>query len=557
MKKYTLTLLIIFLTQFGFAQTDAREYFKIGRAFSNKGDYLNAKKNYQLFIDTYKGTDPVLKQLAEKHIRDCDFSIQAMKSPEQFKLLNMGPGINSGYRDYFPAITADGETIIFSRNVGGNEDFYVSKKKNSEWQAALPLSDQINTKAYNEGAQSISPDGMYLFFTGCNRPDGLGRCDIYVSHRNGNEWGKPFNLGAPLNSAYWDSQPAITPDGSTLYFVSNRPGGLGGYDIWKSTLNDEGEWEKPINLGPEINTAYDEHTPFIHPDGKTMYFSSDGWPGFGNKDLFYSRLDEHNNWAKPVNLGYPINTFNEETGLIVTPDGTEGLLSSNIAGGFGDMDIYRFKMPQHAKPQLITYVKGIVKDRQTSSLLEARIQVVDLKSKHAVYSDYTSESGDFLAVMPIGSDYAFNVSADGYLFYSQNFELNKAYVSKPFVMEILMDKIRIGTDVTLRNIFFDTNKYELLESSVVELNNLVDLLVLNKNIAIEIQGHTDNIGNSLLNEKLSLNRAKAVYDYLVAHKINPVKLSYKGLGAKNPLVTNDTEEGRKQNRRTSFIITKL
>ena len=543
--------------QFGYAQTEATDYFVKGRTYLNVGDYLNAKKNYLLFIKNYTGTDRSLVILAEKYIEDCAFSIQAMKNPEPYELLNMGAGINSVYREYFPAVTADGETMIFSRNVGGNEDFYVSQKKNKVWQAAVPLSDRINTKGHNEGAQSISPDGMYLFFTGCNRPDGLGRCDIYVSHRNGKEWGTPFNLGTPLNSSYWDSQPAITPDGSTLYFVSNRPGGLGGYDIWKSRLNDEGEWEKPQNLGPGINTAFDEHTPFIHPDGKTMYFSSNGWPGFGNKDLFYSRLDKYNNWGKPVNLGYPINTFNEETGLIVTPDGTEGLLSSNIKGGLGDMDIYHFKMPESAKPQPITYVKGIVKDRVTRALLEAKVQVVDLNDKRGVYSDYTSEKGDFLAVMPIGSNYSFNVSADGYLFYSQNFELNKAYTGKPIVLEILMDKIKVGSDVTLRNIFFDTDKYELLESSVVELNNLIDLLVLNKNISIEIQGHTDNIGNSISNERLSLDRAKAVYSYLIAHKINASRLSYKGFGAKKPQVSNGTEDGRRQNRRTSFVITKL
>ncbi len=536
---------------------EARYYFGLADADFNTGDYLNAKLNYTHFIENYTGKDPSMPERARKYIRDCNYAVIAIKTPEKYELVNVGAGVNSIYRDYFPAITADGETMIFSRNVEGNEDFYISRKKNNEWQAAVPLSNTINTTQFNEGAQSISPDGMYLFFTGCNRPDGLGRCDIYMSHRNGSGWDTPFNLGAPLNSAYWDSQPAISPDGNTLYFVSNRPGGFGGYDLWKSTLNKEGEWETPQNLGPDINTPYDENTPFIHPDGKTLYFSSDGWPGMGNKDLFYSRLDENNKWGKPVNLGYPINTLNEETGLIVTPDGSEGLLSSNIKGGFGDMDIYRFKMPQSAKPLPITYVKGIVRDQATNQFLEAKVEVVDLKNKHSQYNDYTSAQGDFLAVMPIGSNYSFNVSADGYLFYSQNFELNTAHTDKPYVLEIFLDKIKIGSDVTLRNIFFETNKYELLPSSVTELNTLIELLNKNKTVHVEIQGHTDNVGNSTLNEKLSLDRAKAVYNYLIAKEIDPERLSYKGFGEKKPLVTNLTEGGRQQNRRTSFVVTKM
>jgi outer membrane protein OmpA-like peptidoglycan-associated protein len=257
-------------------------------------------------------------------------------------------------------------------------------------------------------------------------------------------------------------------------------------------------------------------------------------------------------------MGYPINTFNEETGLIVTPDGTEGILSTNSKGGFGNMDIYHFKMPKAARPQPITYVKGIVKDKDTKELLAAEIKIVNLKNKHIQYSDYTSkETGDFLAVMPIGSNYSFNVSADGYLFYSENFELNKGNADKPFVLEVFLEKIKTGSYVVLKNIFFETNKYELLPSSVVELNTLIDLLSSNSKVNIEIQGHTDNVGNTAQNEKLSLDRAKAVYDYLVANKIDAERLSYKGFGKNKPLASNETAEGRKQNRRTSFLITKM
>jgi outer membrane protein OmpA-like peptidoglycan-associated protein/Tol biopolymer transport system component len=537
---------------------DPRMYYGLAEADINTGDYADGLNNIKLFLNKYKGTDPDFIRRANKYLKDCEFATLAIKSPKKYEPVNLGDAINSKYRDYFPSVTADGEKMIFSRNISDNEDFYIAEKKGNKWGIPVQLSNKINTEKFNEGAQSISADGRYLFFTGCNRPDGLGRCDIYVSHKEGSSWGEPFNLGAPLNTPYWESQPTISPDGNTLYFVSNRPGGLGGYDIWKSMLKSDGYWSKPENLGAEINTPYDEHTPFIHSDGRTLYFSSDGWPGMGNKDIFLSRLGDNSKWSLPENLGYPINTFNEETGLIVTPDGTEGLFSSNLKGGYGDMDIYQFKMPADKKPMPITYVKGMVKDKQTGKFLEARVQVVNLKTKNTEYDDFTSaENGEFLAVMPIGGNYLFNVSADGYLFHSENYQLNEAYINTPFLLQIALEKLKIGTNVVLKNIFFNTNEYVLLPASVTELGTLSNLLKNNSKISIEIQGHTDNVGNDADNKKLSLMRAKAVYDYLTAQKIAPERLAYKGFGETAPIANNDTETNRKLNRRTSFVITSL
>ncbi|WP_316766355.1 OmpA family protein [Pedobacter frigiditerrae] len=538
---------------------EPRIYYVLGESELLTGDYNQARNSFLLFQQKYAGTDKDYISRTKKYILDCNFAITAIKSPTKYEPINMGFYVNSNDRDYFPALTADGQTIIFTRVVKGNEDFFISTKKDNEWQKAIPLSNKINTPNFNEGAQSISPDGKYLFFTGCNRPDGLGRCDIYVSRKEGNDWGKAINLGKIINSEFWESQPSISPDGSTLYFVSNRPGGIGGYDIWKSTLTDEGKWTDPVNLGPKVNTPYDENTPFIHADGKTLYFSSNGWPGFGDKDIFYSRIGDDGQFSTPVNLGYPINTFNEEIGLIVTADGTEGLFSSNIKdGGFGDLDIYHFLLPEKVKPLPITYVKGIVRDKETKALLEANVLVIDLKTNNPVFNDYTSkETGDFLAVMPIGSEYSFNVEAEGYLFNSQNFQLTKVNANKPYLLEILLDKIKVGNTVTLYNIFFDTNKYDLLPTSKVELSILIDLLTGNPTMSIEIQGHTDDVGDLKLNDVLSENRAKAVYDFLVNNGIDKKRLSYKGYGETKPRSNNTTEEGRKQNRRTEFVITKI
>ncbi|WP_316799359.1 OmpA family protein [Pedobacter frigidisoli] len=519
-------------------------------------EYEKARQHFTQLLNLDASSERAKK--ATKYLMDCDFSVVAIKKPFKYTPNNLGKGVNTTDAEYFPALTADGETLVFTRQVNGNEDFWTSKFKNNSWSIATPLSQKINTPRYNEGAQTISPDGKYLFFTGCNRPDGLGRCDIYVSHREGNDWGEPYNVGKPVNSEYWESQPAISPDGRTLYFISNRPGGSGGYDVWKSTITDDAKWGPAVNLGPEINTAYDENTPFLHADGKTLYFSSNGWPGFGNKDIYYSRMDDSGKFTQPVNLGYPINSFDDESGLIVSADGNLGMFSSNLKDGFGGQDIYSFGIPEPAKPLKVSYVKGIVRDKDTKKTIESNVQVVDLKTNKTVFDDYTDpETGEFLAVMPIGSDYLFNVNAEGYLFYSENFELKAGDINKPYQIEVYIEKIKQGGNVTLRNIFFDTNKYNLLPSSIKELDLLIDFLNENTTVNIEIQGHTDNIGDAKLNEKLSLNRANAVYDYLLKNNIDLKRLTFKGFGASRPIADNKTEIGRKSNRRTSFLITKI
>lgn len=534
-----------------------RVYFGLAEAEEASGDYTLAKQHFQYYITKNAAKDIEGEKRAKKNISDCDFAIEAIKHPVKFNPLNIGKEINSANQEYFPSLTADDQTIIFTRQINGNEDFYVSSKKNSIWQEAVPLSNNINTTQYNEGAQSISPDGNYLFFTGCNRPEGLGRCDIYVSHKEGNDWSEPYNLGAPVNSEYWDSQPAVSPDGNTLYFVSNRPGGFGGYDVWKSTVKD-GKWSEPENLGPEINTEYDENTPFLHADGRSLYFSSNGWPSFGDKDIYLSRLSDANKWQKPINLGYPINTFNEENGLIISADGTTGMFSSNNKNGFGGKDIYYFDIPESIKPLPVTYVKGSIKDKGTKEALEGYVQVINLKNNKAVFNDYSNTAtGNFLAVMPLGSNYLFNVTANGYLFFSENFELKTGSFEKPFEIEILLEKIKPGANMVLKNIFFDTNKYDLLPPSITELGILINFLNENPGVNIEIQGHTDNIGDIAFNQKLSENRAEAVFNHLKEHKIDTKRLVYNGYGESKPIATNNTAEGRKQNRRTSFVITKI
>jgi outer membrane protein OmpA-like peptidoglycan-associated protein/Tol biopolymer transport system component len=534
-------------------------YFSLAESELNTGDYSNSILHFEKY-SKFPGISASSVEITRKYLIDCRFSLEALNNPVPFKPINIGPAINTEEDEYLPIITADEETIIFTRQVARNEDFYTSKKQNKEWANAAYLSKNINTANYNEGAQSISPDGKYLFFTACNRPDALGRCDIYLAKREGNDWTEPFNIGEPINTSGWESQPSISADGRTLYFISNRKGGLGGYDIWSSELNDDESWTVPVNLGPNINTKYDEISPFIHPDNESLYFASDGWPGFGNKDLFISRkiktTENQTEWSKPENLGFPINTSTEESGLSVSHNGKKAYFSSKQKDGFGKLDIYYFELPENLKPKSVSYVKGKVFDKIDNQELNAHIIITDLISEKTVFDDFT-EFGDglFLASLVIDRNYGLTIKKDGYLFYSQNFLLNNDQKNEAFFLEIPLERIEIGKMVVLNNIFFNSNEYNLLPESKTELKQLIVFLKENPKVSIEIGGHTDDIGDDESNLMLSKNRAKTVFDYLINNTIPANKLSFKGYGESRPLSNKNTENGRKMNRRTEFKIT--
>jgi len=528
-------------------------YLKIGDEEISDARYEDAQHHLEKYL-TYPDITTQNNFFAQKLINDCKFSIQAIAHPVPFKPVNMGPEINTADDEYLPTATADESMLIFTRKINNNEDFYKSIKVNGKWQTATYLSDQINTPEYNEGAQSISQDGKYLFFTGCNRPDGLGRCDIYIAQKKGDDWGKPFDLAPPVNTPGWESQPSISADGRTLYFVSNRKGGYGGYDIWKSTLTDKG-WGEPENLGPNINTSFDEQSPFIHPDDSTLYFCSNGWPGLGGKDLFVSRLGKDGKWQKPENLGYPINSSGDENGLSLTATGDYAFFSSNNLNGYGGFDIYTFELPPNLRPHIVTYVKGKVSDAKTKQPLEAAVEIIDLQKNTDVYQDDSDpDDGDFLATLTSGKNYGLNISKAGYLFYSENFSLIGHETKNPFNISVLLEPIEIGNKVILNNIFFDTNKFDLKPESIAELQKLVEFLTVNPTVHIEISGHTDNVGNDQINQTLSENRAKSVYQYLIANKVDASRLVYKGYGKTQPIAPNDNEDSRKSNRRTEFKI---
>jgi outer membrane protein OmpA-like peptidoglycan-associated protein/tetratricopeptide (TPR) repeat protein len=533
------------------------------------GKYGDAVKHYEEYLKYVN--DPEGIALTRRNIERSIVADSLQKNPISFNPQNLGPEINTSEGEYGPTVRADEQTLIFTRrgkfpnpscNTGNGqtEELFISQKNNGAWSKALNMGQPLNTNC-NEGAQSISADGQLMFFAAIGRTVN-GRIyetsDIYWSRRKGNSWETPKNMGGTINTGAWESQPSISSDGKTLYFVSTKPGGYGDADIYSSTLNDDGTWSKPQNLGPEINTPGKEFSPFIHPDNQTLYFASDYLPGLGGFDLFYTRKNAAGKFQKPVNLGMPLNTKDDEYSLVVSADGKTGYFASNTLKGYGDYDLYAFEMSESARPVTVNYMKGIVTDAVTKKNLEATFELIDLVTGETfIKSTSDAITGEFLVSIPANKNYALNVSKNGYLFHSENFTIKESKQKEPYVKNVELTPVSVGTAVVLRNVFFETGSAELKTESTTELNKLVDLLKKNPSMKIEISGHTDNVGSKESNLKLSDNRSKSVSTYLISKGIEAGRLTNKGFGDSKPMDTNETEQGRANNRRTEFKVTSI
>jgi len=533
-------------------------YWKVGMLYFNLANYEEAKKAWAHFLN-FKNQDSKKVSSAKHFIKSCDFAIEAIKNPVPFDFENMGNAVNSEWEEYLPSISADGQLFVITRrgphqNNIVSEDFYQSLWTSEGWSMAQNMGNTINTLG-NEGAQCLAPNGKVLFFTACDREDGMGRCDIYISFKRDGQWTEARNIGPTINSKHWESQPTISPDGRELYFVSNRPGGYGNMDVWKSVLSEKGTFSEPVNLGPTINTPFDEMSPFIHTDNQSLYFSSKGHPGMGDFDLFLSRRNSPSApWQKPQNLGYPINTNGVENSLIVSSDGKTAYFASDKSG-YGQEDIFWFYLPQQYQAKEVAYLNTKVYDAVSKTPLKANIEIIDLASGETMISSFSyTKTGELFTCLPANTNYAVKVSRNDYLFHSEHFVLNQQSALKALNLDIPLQQLDKGNAIILKNIFFDSDDYTLKKESMVELNSLLNFMNENAQLQVEIEGHTDNLGQSTHNLELSKNRAKAVYDFLIENGIVSSRISYKGYGASQPISTNDTEKGRATNRRTAFRI---
>lgn len=526
----------------------------------NNGFYKDAL-NEVLFIDTND-----LKPVAKALLSSIKTANTLVKNPVDFNPTAMSKAINSNNLEYLPSFTADEETIVFTRRANdftANEDFFISFLKDSLWTIAENFKE-INTPS-NEGAICISADGKTIVFAGDEGMNGYGNFDLWMVQKNGDEWGHLKNLGANINSSNWESQPSLSADGKTLYFASKRPNGYGGIDIYKAELIN-GEWTKAIALDATINTKGKEQSPFIHHDSNTLYFSSDGHPGLGKEDLFFSKR-KGNTWTKPENLGYPINTHKTEATLVVSTNGERAYFATDKGDEKAGLDIYSFKLPQEKKPEKLTYFKGIVKDAISQKTILTNIELINLADTSDITTTKSdSLNGTFLITLKAGDTYLCNINKPGYLFYSAHFTVTNNKDGKPYKKEIFLQPIIKTTDkntttevskpIVLNNIFFESGKATLLKKSTLELNRLVDLLKENKLLKIKINGHTDDIGNETDNQLLSEKRAKAVVDFLVKAGISSNRLKYEGFGESQPLKPQNTASAKALNRRTAFEILK-
>jgi len=551
----------------------SNEFYYIASLAMGLGDYEKCLKFSKLFL-ARRSTSEYFQDQARRYVDDCEFAIQALKSPVKYNPENLGAGINSERPEYFPTLTADDKSLLFTRNVeddrvpmyGEQEDFFLTIWENGSWQESEILKGPINTK-YNEGAPTYSADGKYVVFVGCETGyrgefnygegrQGYGSCDLFASEKVGSKWMKPFNLGKPVNSNHWESQPSFSADGKSLYFIRGivRQGRKdpGEQDIFVTEITDQGTWSVPKRVSGKINTPYREESVSIHPDGQTLYFSSNGHPGMGGLDIFMSRRQLNGEWGEPINLGYPINTFNHENSLLVSAKGDLAFFASDREGGHGSLDLYSFELPLKFRPIKTTYVRGKVFDAISKKHLPAYFKLIDLETGQIVKEAYAnSGNGEFLVALPINKNYALHAEHKGYLFYSKNYALNSDQMKDmEFVIEVPMEKGKI----VLENVFFAVGKYDLETESIYELDRVVDFLMSSSTIKVELGGHTDTDGDDDMNQVLSENRAKACVDYLVSKGIDANRLSFKGYGETQPRVKNNSPTNKALNRRTELKI---
>jgi outer membrane protein OmpA-like peptidoglycan-associated protein len=543
-------------------------YYRLAEACFRTGGYREAFESVQrLEGQTFS---PGLQEKVKRLKANCEFAVEAVKRPVLFQPEKLDQHVNSEYDEYWPSLTVDDNTLVFTRLIPVNEfsglkqeDFYTSTRdsagwKSAGWKPAVPVSD-LNSPQ-NEGAQSVSADGKLLFFTLCNRPEGFGSCDIWFSKLENGKWSAPRNAGEPVNTPGWEGQPSYSSFGDFLYFSSDRQGGKGKKDIWRVSLkgwDSSGmpEWGDLTNPGDSINTPGVEISPFIHPNGRDLYFSSDSWPGFGGLDLFHAKELQTGQWTKAKNLGYPVNSPGNEQGLIIDRTGMTAYYATSM-NQEGNMDIYRFQTEPPFRPEPVTYIRGKVTNATTGTPISALVEITcSEKACPFHYKVRADEKGAFLITLPPDQDVSFTVNEKGFLFYSEQFRFQgHSTPLEPLERQISLVPAEPGKSIDLYNIFFSTNEFSLLPESEPELQTVVVFLKQNPSLSVEIGGHTDSKGSPAFNLTLSGKRAQSVMEYLLKNGIQPGRLNSQGYGMDFPVATNDTEENRSKNRRTTLKI---
>lgn len=527
-------------------------FIKQASAFASIGDYIKAKEIILANFQNEKINVP-LKEKATTLLNICNYGI-AHPSNKEITIHNLGDSINTATPEYFPYFSIKDSLLYFMRKLNiRREDFYTSGLSTTGFRKAKLLEDSINW-ADKKGSVSFSSDLQTLYYAADFPEQGYGRYDIYKSIKVGNHWSAPKNLGHNINTDYWDSAPSLAPDGMAMYFSSNRPGGLGGIDLYVSFKNEKGGWEEAMNLGPQINTSGDEQTPFIHTDNNSLYFSSTGWPGYGGADFFVARQKIDGNWTTPLNLGYPINTYDNEGSIAVASNGMEAYIASDRPDSRGGLDIYKITLSKATRANKKFYLKGLIKDATTKKSIAAVVNLIDPADQTILTKVEVDSSGQFIFALPFLDSIGISIISSFYEIANKTIPSTSFFEDNTTTQEFYLNAIKKQFTQSFKNVLFATNAAILLPGSEKELNELVGYLSSQPTAAILIEGHTDNTGNANQNNALSLSRAKSIAQFLITHKVQPKRITTIGFGDSKPIASNDTEQGRQQNRRTSFTI---
>ncbi|KAA9356900.1 OmpA family protein [Larkinella humicola] len=539
-----------------------------GLAYQFVSAYLLKKGNYRVaipHIERYQKLFPPQSlqwKRIDRMLQTAHFGEQAIQNPLPVKPQPLSPTVQAFPSQYFPVLTADEQTLVYTvLKPEGDEDLMVSTHKGETWSPPESISPLINS-INNEGTPTLSADGRTLVFTVCQGRAGYGSCDLYISRKTGNAWSEPQNIGPVVNTRAWESQPALSADGRRLYFVSDRKGGMGRRDIWCSDLGDDGEWKPPYNL-KSINTPFDEASPFIHANGLSLFFASEGHLGLGGYDLFVADSTA-NGWSNPQNLGYPINTSDDQAAMFVSANGAHAYYSQEQAASDGKQrsKLYVFDLPEALRQKVrpVSYLKGLVADARTKKPLNATIELIDLATNQLITRVQSDpQTGQYTAILPTGGEYALYVIGPGYLFKSLSFDFTRKREGEGLTMSVPLEPIKPSEGgaparETLNNLFFETGRYDLADKSRTELDRLVKFLEVNPTVNIEVSGHTDNQGGTATNLELSKKRAQSVVSYLAKAGVAPNRIKSAGYGETKPIAPNTTDENRKLNRRIEWRI---
>jgi len=543
-------------------------YYYLGLIAFGGDDFENAAKYMDQFL---KNPGDKLKEedykKAEEILKKAKFFEQIYKNKVAFepKLLK---SICTYEDEFLPMLSPDNEILLFTHRYMKQgkesltpkqiEELSISKKAGTEFSKPLPMEKPFN-RGDNYGGVTFTLDNKRLYITSCKpNKKGYMNCDIFTSIWNGSEWSELENLGPNVNTEDgWEAQPSLSSDGKTLFFASARTDSKL-MDIYKSEKQSDGTWGQAVNLGPEINTDKNEKSPFIHSDSQTLYFTSDGWPGLGSYDIFFTRMGEDKKWSTPKNIGYPINSDNDEVGFFVSTDGNLGYFaSSSMKGkGAGGWDIFSFELYKEARPEKIIFVKGVIENKSGESIGQTSLEIKTTQSGNITKIEVDSSSGEYAAVVAIkaNEDAVLTVKKKGYAFNSQIIKGNDENIGKPIKINEQIQEVVTGGAYSIKDINYGSNSANLAEESKSILEGFAEYLLENEDLKIEIRGHTDNVGSSSANLALSSDRAFTVMDFLMQKGVPKSRLSFKGYGDTKPIAPNTTPEGKAKNRRTEFVI---